>query len=93
MSTGEIWAGRPAKLLRKMEEGEAAFVTRSAANYAVLSADHAIENAKTFPEVPPVVTAVRGHARSWLSDNVAWCPDGFVEVSWAASIEHIYSVT
>lgn len=49
--SGEIWAGRPAKLLRKMEDGEAAFVTRSAANYAVLSADHAIENAKTFPEV------------------------------------------
>lgn len=49
--TGEIWAGRPAKLLRKLEEGEAAFITRSAANYAVLSRDHAIENAKTFPEV------------------------------------------
>lgn len=49
--TGEIWAGRPAKLLRKLEEGEAAFITRSAANYAMLSGDHAIENAKTFPEV------------------------------------------
>lgn len=25
---GEIWAGRPAKLLRKLEPEEAAFVTR-----------------------------------------------------------------
>lgn len=48
---GEIWAGRPAKLLRKLEPEEAAFVTRSAANYAVLAAEHAVENAKTFPEV------------------------------------------
>jgi hypothetical protein len=28
-----------------------AFICRSADNYAVLAADHAIENAKTFPEV------------------------------------------
>jgi gamma-carbonic anhydrase len=48
---GEIWAGRPAKLLRKLEEEEMAFICRSADNYAVLAADHAIENAKTFPEV------------------------------------------
>lgn len=48
---GEIWAGRPAKLLRKLEEAEAAFICRSADNYAVLAGDHAIENAKSFPEV------------------------------------------
>ena len=48
---GEIWAGRPAKLLRKLEQEEMAFICRSADNYAVLAADHAIENAKTFPEV------------------------------------------
>ena len=48
---GEIWAGRPAKMLRKLEEEEMAFICRSADNYSVLAADHAIENAKTFPEV------------------------------------------
>ncbi len=48
---GEVWAGRPAKLLRKMEEGEAGFILRSADNYAILAALHAEENAKTFPEL------------------------------------------
>ena len=46
-----MWAGRPAKLLRKMEEGEAEFILRSADNYAILAALHAEENAKTFPEL------------------------------------------
>ena len=46
-----MWAGRPAKLLRKMEEGEADFILRSADNYAILAALHAEENAKTFPEL------------------------------------------
>ncbi len=50
-SAGEVWAGRPAKLLRKMEEGEAEFILRSADNYAILAALHAEENAKTFPEL------------------------------------------
>ena len=48
---GEVWAGRPAKLLRKLEEGEAAFISQSADNYALLAAQHAEENAKTFPEL------------------------------------------
>jgi hypothetical protein len=38
-------------MLRKLEEEEMAFICRSADNYSVLAADHAIENAKTFPEV------------------------------------------
>ena len=46
-----MWAGRPAKRLRKMEEGEAEFILRSADNYAILAALHAEENAKTFPEL------------------------------------------
>jgi len=49
--SGEVWAGRPAKLLRKLEEGEAEFIARSADNYALLAAQHAEENAKTFPEL------------------------------------------
>lgn len=49
--SGEVWAGRPAKLLRKLEEGEAEFISQSADNYALLAAQHAEENAKTFPEL------------------------------------------
>ena len=49
--TGEIWAGRPAKLLREMAEGEAAFIEQSAINYSALADIHADENAKTAEEV------------------------------------------
>mmetsp|Transcript_21324 Transcript_21324/g.64154 ORF Transcript_21324/g.64154 Transcript_21324/m.64154 type:complete len:260 (-) Transcript_21324:242-1021(-) len=49
--TGEIWAGRPAKKLRDLDPEEATFVTRSAANYAMLAKEHAVENAKTLPEI------------------------------------------
>jgi gamma-carbonic anhydrase len=46
-----VWAGRPAKLLRKLEPDEAAFITVSAQNYASVAALHAAENAKTFAEI------------------------------------------
>ena len=46
-----MWAGNPAKLLREMEEGEAAFIAQSAVNYAELAAVHAEENAKTHEEI------------------------------------------
>ncbi len=38
-------------MLRVLEEGEAAFIARSAENYAALAAAHAVENAKTFAEL------------------------------------------
>ncbi|KAK9834463.1 hypothetical protein WJX74_002225 [Apatococcus lobatus] len=49
--TGQIWAGRPAKLLREMAEGEAAFIEQSAINYSALADIHADENAKTMEEI------------------------------------------
>ena len=49
--TGEIWAGRPAKLLREMAEGEAEFIEQSAINYSALADIHADENAKTAEEI------------------------------------------
>ncbi len=49
--TGQIWAGRPAKLLREMAEGEADFIEQSAINYSALADVHADENAKTAEEI------------------------------------------
>ena len=63
---GEVWAGRPAKLLRKMEEGEAEFILRSADNYAILAALHAEENAKTFPELEADKARRRRAAARWM---------------------------
>lgn len=48
---GEIWAGVPAKFLRKAMPEEASFISLSAANYAELAAVHAAENSKTFEEI------------------------------------------
>lgn len=49
--SGEIWAGSPAKLLRKLEDSEAAFIRSAADDYSALAAVHAEENAKSFDEV------------------------------------------
>lgn len=49
--SGEIWAGSPAKFLRKLTEQEAAFIPKSAENYASLAKSHAAENAKSFEEI------------------------------------------
>lgn len=49
--TGEVWAGNPAKLLRKLSDEERAFFVKSAENYAKLADAHAQENAKTFQEI------------------------------------------
>jgi gamma-carbonic anhydrase len=38
--TGEIWAGRPAKLLRKMTKPEQDFIDISAKNYVVLAREY-----------------------------------------------------
>lgn len=61
-TAGEVWAGRPAKLLRKLEEGEAEFILQSADNYALLAAQHAEENAKTFPELEDAKSRRRDRA-------------------------------
>ncbi len=49
--TGEIWAGNPAKMLRKLDADEREFIKQSAANYALLADIHASENAKTPEEI------------------------------------------
>lgn len=49
--SGEVWAGNPAKLLRKLEEEETGFIAQAANDYAALAAVHAAENAKTPEEI------------------------------------------
>ncbi|KAL3634296.1 Gamma carbonic anhydrase 1, mitochondrial [Castilleja foliolosa] len=48
---GELWAGNPAKFLRKLTDEEIAFISESATNYINLSKVHAAENAKSFDEI------------------------------------------
>ncbi|PIA55796.1 hypothetical protein AQUCO_00700250v1 [Aquilegia coerulea] len=48
---GEVWAGNPAKFLRKLTEEEIKFISQSATNYSNLAQVHAAENAKTFDEI------------------------------------------
>ncbi|CAL5228724.1 g11909 [Coccomyxa viridis] len=49
--SGEVWAGNPAKMLRKLEEEETGFIAQAANDYAALAAVHAAENAKTPEEI------------------------------------------
>ncbi|GAA0158657.1 microtubule binding motor protein [Lithospermum erythrorhizon] len=46
-----VWAGNPAKFLRKLTDEEVAFIAQSAANYTNLAQVHAAENAKSFDEI------------------------------------------
>ncbi|KAL2249750.1 gamma carbonic anhydrase 2, mitochondrial [Sesamum indicum] len=48
---GEVWAGNPAKFLRKLTDEEIAFISQSATNYINLAKVHAAENAKSFEEI------------------------------------------
>ncbi|RVW51824.1 Gamma carbonic anhydrase 2, mitochondrial [Vitis vinifera] len=48
---GEVWAGNPARFLRKLAEEEIAFISQSAINYSNLAQVHAKENAKSFDEI------------------------------------------
>ncbi|GFP88109.1 gamma carbonic anhydrase 1 mitochondrial [Phtheirospermum japonicum] len=48
---GEVWAGNPAKFLRKLTSEEIAFISESATNYINLAKVHAAENAKSFDEI------------------------------------------
>ncbi len=59
-SSAQVWAGSPAKMLRKLEEEEAGFIAQAANDYAALAAVHAIENGKTMEEIlvrPPLLNA------------------------------------
>lgn len=47
----QVWAGNPAKFLRKLTDEEIAFISQSAANYINLAKVHASENAKSFDEI------------------------------------------
>ncbi|XP_031118241.1 gamma carbonic anhydrase 2, mitochondrial-like [Ipomoea triloba] len=49
--SGEVWAGNPAKFLRKLTAEEIAFITQSATNYSNLARVHAAENSKSFDEI------------------------------------------
>ncbi|KAF3629762.1 Gamma carbonic anhydrase 1, mitochondrial [Capsicum annuum] len=49
--SGEIWAGNPAKFLRKLTDEEIAFIAQSATNYCNLARVHAAENSKSFDEI------------------------------------------
>ncbi|KZV20178.1 isoflavone reductase-like protein [Dorcoceras hygrometricum] len=48
---GEVWAGNPAKYLRKLTDEEVVFISQSATNYINLAKVHAAENAKPFDEI------------------------------------------
>ena len=48
---GQVWAGNPAKLLRKLKDEELAFIPKSAEHYSKLADTHAQENSKTYKEV------------------------------------------
>ena len=56
--SGEVWAGSPAKLLRKLEEEETGFIAQAANDYAALAAVHAAENAKTPEEIQVIRPSV-----------------------------------
>uniref|UniRef100_A0A383W0Z5 Gamma carbonic anhydrase n=1 Tax=Tetradesmus obliquus TaxID=3088 RepID=A0A383W0Z5_TETOB len=65
VKSGEIWAGAPAKLLRKLSAEEKGFVAASADNYAKLATEHRIENGKLFEEV--FLDAAIAEEREWRS--------------------------
>ncbi|KAH7423623.1 hypothetical protein KP509_12G064300 [Ceratopteris richardii] len=51
ISTGEVWAGNPAKMLRKLTDEEIAFFPKSAEHYSKLAETHAEENSRSYDEV------------------------------------------
>lgn len=51
IESGCIWAGSPAKLLRRLTTEEIEFVVSSAERYAELAAVHLEENSKTFDQI------------------------------------------
>lgn len=51
VKSGEVWAGSPAKFLRKLSPEEQDFVRNSACNYTELANEHRFETGKTFEEL------------------------------------------
>ncbi|KAH9321857.1 hypothetical protein KI387_016496 [Taxus chinensis] len=49
--SGEVWAGNPAKFLRKLTDEEIAFISQSAVTYEMLAEMHARENAKGHDQI------------------------------------------
>ena len=49
--SGELWAGVPAKHMRKLAPDELAFLADSSNNYVDLASHHSTENAKSFQEI------------------------------------------
>lgn len=47
----QVWAGNPAKFLRKLTDEEIEYIMKSATNYINLAKVHAAENAKSFDEI------------------------------------------
>jgi len=47
----QVWAGNPAKFLRKLADEQKAFISQSATNYTNLAQVHAAENSKPFDEI------------------------------------------
>lgn len=47
----QVWAGNPAKFLRKLTDEEISFISQSAINYSNLAQVHAAENAKSYDEI------------------------------------------
>lgn len=47
----QVWAGNPAKFLRKLTAEEISFISQSAINYSNLAQVHAAENAKPYDEI------------------------------------------
>ncbi|GAU15284.1 hypothetical protein TSUD_03510 [Trifolium subterraneum] len=51
LTVTQVWAGNPAKFLRKLTAEEISFISQSAINYSNLAQVHAAENAKPFDEI------------------------------------------
>ncbi|RZC05535.1 Gamma carbonic anhydrase 1, mitochondrial [Glycine soja] len=49
--SSKVWAGNPAKFLRKLADEQKAFISQSATNYTNLAQVHAAENSKPFDEI------------------------------------------
>ena len=47
----QVWAGNPAKFLRKLSNEEITFISQSAVNYTNLAQVHAAENSKSYDEI------------------------------------------
>ena len=49
--SGELWAGRPAKILRDLKPEEASFLPESAKHYLELAQEHSKEASKSIQQL------------------------------------------